>query len=137
MGEERQVSASRDKELGLWTSTALVVGNMIGAGIFLLPATHAATIGPVYQNNRDIHQSVLKFLNSSATVRQRTGHTDIILRAPNQKQEKAALQHLCETLTAMEKTSSLFPGNLVYHVQSPCYFLSITHESTQSTHDYL
>ncbi len=97
----------------------------------------AEIIGPVYQNNRDIHQSVLKFLNSSATVRQRTGHTDIILRAPNQKQEKAALQHLCETLTAMEKTSSLFPGNLVYHVQSPCYFLSITHESTQSTHDYL
>ncbi|MHC4582764.1 MAG: amino acid permease, partial [Planctomycetota bacterium] len=29
------------KELGLWTSTALVVGNMIGAGIFLLPASLA------------------------------------------------------------------------------------------------
>ena len=29
-------------KIGLWTSTALVVGNMIGSGIFLLPATLAA-----------------------------------------------------------------------------------------------
>ena len=27
-----------DKKLGLWTSTSLVVGNMIGAGVFLMPA---------------------------------------------------------------------------------------------------
>jgi APA family basic amino acid/polyamine antiporter len=27
------------KQLGLWTSTSLVVGNMIGAGVFMLPAT--------------------------------------------------------------------------------------------------
>lgn len=30
------------KKLGLWTSTSLVVGNMIGAGIFLIPAALAA-----------------------------------------------------------------------------------------------
>ena len=30
------------KKLGLWTSTSLVVGNMIGAGIFLMPATLAS-----------------------------------------------------------------------------------------------
>ncbi len=70
-----------------------------------------------YNTRRDIHQIVLKFLNTSATVRQRAGHTDIILPAPSKNQEKAALQHLCETLTAMEKTSRLFPGKLVYHVQ--------------------
>ena len=29
-------------KIGLWTSTALVVGNMIGSGIFLLPATLAS-----------------------------------------------------------------------------------------------
>ena len=32
---------TKDK-LGFWTSTSLVVGNMIGAGIFLMPATLAA-----------------------------------------------------------------------------------------------
>ena len=31
-----------DKKLGLWTSTSLVVGNMIGAGVFLMPATLAS-----------------------------------------------------------------------------------------------
>lgn len=30
------------KKIGLWSSTALVTGNMIGSGIFLLPATLAA-----------------------------------------------------------------------------------------------
>ncbi len=30
------------KKLGLWTSTSLVVGNMIGAGVFLLPAVLAS-----------------------------------------------------------------------------------------------
>jgi APA family basic amino acid/polyamine antiporter len=30
------------KKLGLWTTTSLVVGNMIGAGVFLMPATMAS-----------------------------------------------------------------------------------------------
>src|SRR5579863_8494723 len=29
-------------KLGLWTTTSLVVGNMIGAGVFLMPAALAA-----------------------------------------------------------------------------------------------
>ncbi|MDZ4714222.1 MAG: amino acid permease [Cytophagales bacterium] len=29
-------------KIGLWTSTALVIGNMVGSGVFLLPATLAA-----------------------------------------------------------------------------------------------
>ncbi|MEO8457413.1 MAG: hypothetical protein ABI559_06330 [Chloroflexota bacterium] len=34
------------KALGLWTSTRLVAGNMIGSGIFLLPAA-LALYGPI------------------------------------------------------------------------------------------
>jgi basic amino acid/polyamine antiporter, APA family len=34
------------RELGLWTATALVIGNMVGSGIFLLPSSLAATAGP-------------------------------------------------------------------------------------------
>ncbi|MDH5608271.1 MAG: amino acid permease [Cyclobacteriaceae bacterium] len=36
----------KEKKLGLWSSTSLVTGNMIGSGIFLLPAT-LATIGSI------------------------------------------------------------------------------------------
>lgn len=41
------VNQKSPHKLGLWTSTSLVVGNMIGAGIFLMPAAMAAygTIG--------------------------------------------------------------------------------------------
>lgn len=35
------------RSMGLWMATALVVGNMIGSGIFLLPAALAGTAGPV------------------------------------------------------------------------------------------
>lgn len=35
------------RSLGLWMTTALVVGNMIGSGVFLLPASMADAAGPV------------------------------------------------------------------------------------------
>src|ERR1700761_6456812 len=34
--------SSSPRKLGLWTSTSLVVGNMIGAGVFLMPAALAS-----------------------------------------------------------------------------------------------
>lgn len=35
------------RSMGLWMATALVVGNMIGSGIFLLPASLASVSGPI------------------------------------------------------------------------------------------
>jgi APA family basic amino acid/polyamine antiporter len=35
------------RSMGLWMATALVVGNMIGSGIFLLPSSLASAAGPV------------------------------------------------------------------------------------------
>src|SRR6185295_8318924 len=35
------------RSMGLWMATALVIGNMVGSGVFLLPATLAGTAGPV------------------------------------------------------------------------------------------
>ena len=35
------------RTMGLWMATALVVGNMVGSGVFLLPATLAGAAGPV------------------------------------------------------------------------------------------
>ena len=42
----RQLPAAAPRTLGLWMCTALVVGNMIGSGIFLLPSSLAA-FGPI------------------------------------------------------------------------------------------
>jgi APA family basic amino acid/polyamine antiporter len=36
------IQETGNRKLGLWTSTALVVGNMIGAGVFLMPAATAS-----------------------------------------------------------------------------------------------
>ena len=35
------------RSMGLWMATALVVGNMVGSGVFLLPATLAGAAGPI------------------------------------------------------------------------------------------
>jgi APA family basic amino acid/polyamine antiporter len=35
------------RTIGLWMATALVVGNMVGSGVFMLPATLAGTAGPI------------------------------------------------------------------------------------------
>lgn len=40
------MSAPERQKIGIWTCAALVIGNMIGSGIFLLPASLAA-IGPI------------------------------------------------------------------------------------------
>ena len=43
--EHRPTTTTRPelkREMGLWTATAMVVGNMIGSGVFLLPAALAA-----------------------------------------------------------------------------------------------
>lgn len=40
-------SPKLNRTMGLWMATALVVGNMIGSGVFLLPASLADAAGPV------------------------------------------------------------------------------------------
>ncbi len=39
------MAASSNKKLSLWSLTSLVVGSMIGAGIFSLPATFGRATG--------------------------------------------------------------------------------------------
>jgi APA family basic amino acid/polyamine antiporter len=45
-GAQRNGAPPR-RTIGLWMATALVVGNMIGSGVFLLPSSLAAAAGPV------------------------------------------------------------------------------------------
>lgn len=39
--------STRKRTMGLWMATALVIGNMIGSGVFLLPASLAGAAGPI------------------------------------------------------------------------------------------
>jgi APA family basic amino acid/polyamine antiporter len=41
-----QPEPSLKRSIGLWTATALVVGNMVGSGVFLLPSALAGEAGP-------------------------------------------------------------------------------------------
>lgn len=45
--EAGQAPPKLKRTIGLWMATALVVGNMIGSGVFMLPATLAGTAGPI------------------------------------------------------------------------------------------
>ena len=48
--DEAQAHAGKPRlkrSMGLWMATALVVGNMVGSGVFLLPAAMAGEAGPV------------------------------------------------------------------------------------------
>ncbi len=45
--ETREAPPKLKRTIGLWMATALVVGNMIGSGVFMLPATMASTAGPI------------------------------------------------------------------------------------------
>src|SRR3954447_21517330 len=49
VSSDTSAGASRKlkREIGFWTAAALVIGNMVGSGIFLLPSSLAATAGPV------------------------------------------------------------------------------------------
>jgi len=42
-----QAAPKLKRSLGLWMATALVIGNMIGSGVFLLPASLAGAAGPI------------------------------------------------------------------------------------------
>jgi len=44
---EPSASPVLKRSLGLWMATALVIGNMIGSGVFLLPASLASAAGPI------------------------------------------------------------------------------------------
>jgi APA family basic amino acid/polyamine antiporter len=47
LAEPAAAAPKLKRQMGLWMAVALVVGNMVGSGVFLLPASLAAAAGPV------------------------------------------------------------------------------------------
>jgi len=73
-------------------------------------------IGPIYKDNRDVNQIVIKMLRMPARLKYSAGETKVIFSSPRRRNEKDALIELCDFLTSQNYSSSLFPGRLVYSV---------------------
>ena len=73
-------------------------------------------IGPIYKDNRDVNQIVIKILRRWVKLKYSAGETKVIFSSPRRRKEKDALIELCDFLTSQNYSSSLFPGKLVYSV---------------------
>ena len=73
-------------------------------------------IAPVYGNNRDVHQLVLKILRLMIRVEYEGSDTRVVFTETLKGKEKEALMELCRQATAVEHRASFFPGKLTFSV---------------------
>ena len=74
-------------------------------------------IGPVYDNNRDVHQLVLKILRLMTRIEYEGSDTRVVFTETLKGKEKDALIELCRQATAVEHRATFFPGKLSFSVQ--------------------
>ena len=68
------------KKWGLWVLTAFVIGNMVGGGVFMLPANLAQVSGPMGYTGMEYYRTwriydctrIWKFSNPKARIKSRT-----------------------------------------------------------------
>jgi len=72
--------------------------------------------GPVYHNNRDVHQLVLKILRLTTTIECSDTHTEVVFNQPLRGKEAEALQEMCSRATSAGCKTKLFPGKLSFSV---------------------
>ena len=73
--------------------------------------------GPVYGNNRDVHQLVLKILRLTTTIEYRSGETKIIFDQKLKAKEREALEEICRQATSVGHVTDFFPGKLSFSVK--------------------
>jgi transposase len=74
-------------------------------------------IGPVYRNNRDAHQLVLKILRLMTTIEYGGSQTKVIFTQKLKGKERESLDELCRVADSMGHETELFPGKLAFSVQ--------------------
>jgi hypothetical protein len=74
-------------------------------------------IGPVYRNNRDVHQLVLKILQLMTTIENNGEHTNIAFTQKLKGKERKSLEEICREATSIEHETELFPGKLSFGVK--------------------
>ena len=73
--------------------------------------------GPVYHNNRDVHQLVLKFLRLTTTMEGSDTHTKVVFDQPLRGKAAEALQEMCRRATLVGCKTELFSGKLSFSVR--------------------
>ena len=73
--------------------------------------------GPIYRNNRDVHQLVLKILRLMTTIEYGEEQTKVAFVQRLKGQEGEALREICRRATSMGHQTELFPGKLTFSVR--------------------
>ena len=73
-------------------------------------------IGPLYRDNRDVHQLVLKMLRLTTTVETDGGQTIVNFTQKLRGKERASLEEICRYASSIGHSSELFPGKLSFGV---------------------
>ena len=71
-------------------------------------------IGPVYKNNRDVHQMVIKILRMMTKIHYSRNETEIVFAQKMRGSGKDALNELCEFATSIAHETELFPEKLSF-----------------------
>jgi hypothetical protein len=74
-------------------------------------------VGPVYQNNRDVHQLVLKILRLMTTIEDKGEYTHIVFTQSLKGRERESLEKLCQEASSMKHKTEFFPGMLSFGVK--------------------
>lgn len=74
-------------------------------------------IGPVYRNNRDAHQLVLKILRLMTTIEYSGNQTKVVFTQKLKGKERDSLDEICRTASSIGCETELFPGKLSFSVQ--------------------
>ena len=67
--------------------------------------------GPVYRNNRDVHQLVLKILRLTTTVENEGSHTNVDFTQKLKGKERKSLEEICRYASSVGHSTELFPAN--------------------------
>jgi len=73
--------------------------------------------GPIYRNNRDVHQLVLKILRLTTTVEYGGRHTKVVFAQQLRGKAGEALKEICRQATSIGHKTELFPGKLTFGVK--------------------
>ena len=74
-------------------------------------------IGPVYQNNRDVHQLAVKILRLMTTIENDGENTNILFTQTLKGKERMSLEELCREASSTKHQTALFPGILSFGVK--------------------